>query len=119
MAQVLLTVIIAQSDPLPIILRGGLSTVVYSDEYSKLRFNHEMGLLTLEQTLKSVGGSNFIDRITHSSGLEFAYDNTFIVRTGYFHESAQAGGRQFMTVGLGFNAVSNCNGCILLDFNKQ
>nr|WP_255577693.1 type IX secretion system outer membrane channel protein PorV [Elizabethkingia sp. JS20170427COW] len=36
-----------------------------------------------------------------SGALEYNYDNTFSVRTGYFHESKEQGGRQFATVGLG------------------
>jgi hypothetical protein len=96
----------AQSDPLPIILRAGLSTLLMDDEFSKLRINYEMGLLTLEQTLKSINGSNFLERITHSTGLEFTYDNTFILRGGGFFETDRSGGRRFATVGLGFNAAS-------------
>jgi hypothetical protein len=29
------------------------------------------------------------------------YDNQFAVRTGYFHESIEKGGRQYFTAGLG------------------
>lgn len=36
-----------------------------------------------------------------SGALEYNYDNTFQVRTGYFHESKEQGGRQFATVGIG------------------
>jgi hypothetical protein len=96
----------AQSDPLPIIMRSGLSGVLNKDEYSRLRLNYEVGLLTLEQTLKTVNGSNFLERITHSLGLEYSYDNTFILRNGLFYETDRSGGRRFMTLGLGFNAAS-------------
>lgn len=41
-----------------------------------------------------------------SGSLEYSYDNAFAIRTGYFHESPQQGGRQFATVGLGLNYQS-------------
>lgn len=92
----------AQSDPLPIILRSGLSGLLIKDDVQELRLNYELGLLTLEQTLSS----DFLDRITHSAGLEFTYDKTFILRGGSFFETDRSGGRRFATLGLGFNAAS-------------
>lgn len=41
-----------------------------------------------------------------SGALEYSYDNAFAVRGGYFHESAQQGGRQYATVGVGFKYQS-------------
>lgn len=41
-----------------------------------------------------------------SGALEYSYDNAFAVRTGYFHESAEQGGRQYATVGIGFKYQS-------------
>jgi len=41
-----------------------------------------------------------------SGALEYSYDNAFSLRTGYFHESAEQGGRQFATVGIGFKYQS-------------
>lgn len=41
-----------------------------------------------------------------SGALEYSYDNAFAVRTGYFRESELQGGRQFATVGIGFNYQS-------------
>lgn len=37
-----------------------------------------------------------------SGALEYAYDNSFFVRGGYFHESEEQGARQFGTAGVGF-----------------
>ena len=39
----------------------------------------------------------------YSGSLEYSYDNTFALRSGYFYESPQQGGRQFATVGLGLS----------------
>lgn len=41
-----------------------------------------------------------------SGALEYSYDNAFSLRTGYFHESAEQGGRQYATVGLGLKYQS-------------
>ncbi|MFB9121377.1 type IX secretion system outer membrane channel protein PorV [Bergeyella porcorum] len=41
-----------------------------------------------------------------SGGLEYSYDDTFAVRTGYFHEDASQGARQFATVGVGLKYQS-------------
>ena len=34
-------------------------------------------------------------------GLEYWYDNLFAFRTGYFHESASKGNRQYFNIGAG------------------
>lgn len=39
--------------------------------------------------------------IMYSGALEYSYDNTFSVRTGYFNESEEQGARQFATAGVG------------------
>lgn len=41
-----------------------------------------------------------------SGAVEYSYDDAFAVRTGYFHESAEQGGRQYATVGVGFKYQS-------------
>lgn len=41
-----------------------------------------------------------------SGALEYEYDNMFALRGGYFHESAEQGGRQYATVGLGIKYQS-------------
>lgn len=41
-----------------------------------------------------------------SGAVEYTYDDAFAVRGGYFHESAEQGGRQYATVGLGLKYQS-------------
>lgn len=41
-----------------------------------------------------------------AGGLEYSYSDAFAVRGGYFHESAEQGGRQYATVGLGLKYQS-------------
>jgi len=38
-----------------------------------------------------------------SLGLEYTYNNAFSLRTGYFYENPNKGGRRYFTMGVGFN----------------
>lgn len=42
-----------------------------------------------------------LQEITISAGIEYLYNNQFIVRGGYFHESANKGDRKYVTLGAG------------------
>ena len=48
------------------------------------------------------GFSEEIKEVTWSLGAEYAYDDTFMVRVGYFNESDLKGARKFATLGAGF-----------------
>ncbi|AZQ43626.1 type IX secretion system outer membrane channel protein PorV [Nonlabens ponticola] len=48
------------------------------------------------------GSSEELKEITWALGAEYTYDDTFALRTGYFNESDEKGGRQFLTLGAGF-----------------
>lgn len=43
-----------------------------------------------------------MQEITWAVGIEYMYDDSFGLRTGYFHESDYKGGRQFVNIGAGF-----------------
>ena len=45
---------------------------------------------------------NFVKRITYSVGAEYAYDQKFFLRGGYYYESKYAGNRQYFGLGAGF-----------------
>ena len=45
---------------------------------------------------------NFAKRITYSVGAEYAYDQKFFLRGGYYYESKFAGNRQYFGLGAGF-----------------
>ncbi|MCB9202284.1 MAG: type IX secretion system outer membrane channel protein PorV [Flavobacteriales bacterium] len=47
------------------------------------------------------GGSEELKEFTYSLSAEYAFNNTFAFRTGYFHENRLKGARQFLTLGLG------------------
>ena len=52
------------------------------------------------------GFSEELKEITWALGAEYAYQNAFMIRTGYFHESEEKGSRQFFTLGAGFKFKS-------------
>ncbi len=47
-------------------------------------------------------GKEELSEINTSLGLEYAYQNQFFARAGYFYEAKYKGNRKFATVGLGF-----------------
>ncbi|KLT71619.1 MULTISPECIES: type IX secretion system outer membrane channel protein PorV [Flavobacterium] len=48
------------------------------------------------------GFSEELKEITYSIAGEYLYQDSFAIRTGYFHESPEKGGRQFFSLGAGF-----------------
>ena len=46
---------------------------------------------------------NLAKRITYSMGAEYAYDDKFFLRGGYYYESKYAGNRQYFGLGAGFS----------------
>ena len=48
-------------------------------------------------------GSDFAKRINCSVGAEYAYNQQFFLRGGYYYESAYSGGRQYFGLGAGFS----------------
>jgi len=48
------------------------------------------------------GAKEELQEINTAFGLEYDYNNTFMVRGGFFYESKAKGGRQYFTVGAGF-----------------
>jgi hypothetical protein len=56
-----------------------------------------------------------LQEINISTGLEYWYNNTFAVRTGYFYEPKTKGSRQFFTIGMGVKySVINIDGSFLI-----
>lgn len=47
-----------------------------------------------------------LQEITWSVGAEYAYDNQFFVRGGYFHEHEKKGNRRYFSVGAGFKMTA-------------
>ena len=49
------------------------------------------------------GFSEELKEITWAFGLEYVFQKSFALRTGYFNESLEKGSRRFLTIGAGFN----------------
>tara|TARA_A100001011_G_scaffold400864_1_gene520164 strand:+ start:4426 stop:5604 length:1179 start_codon:yes stop_codon:yes gene_type:complete len=49
------------------------------------------------------GLSEELSEITIALGLEYRFQETFSIRTGYFNESKEKGSRRYLTMGAGFN----------------
>ena len=49
------------------------------------------------------GFSEEMQEITISFGVEYNYDDKFALRTGYFYENQNKGGRKYFTMGVGFD----------------
>jgi hypothetical protein len=107
---------------LPTTARLGAGYDLFIDDQNKIGFTLEASKLLVpgpEQTgtdtngnpiyevpdvgvLQGVGKSFSNQKSLMLSGaLEYSYQNAFALRTGYFHESAEQGGRQYATVGIG------------------
>ena len=53
------------------------------------------------------GSSEELKELTYSLGLEYAFNQSFFLRTGYFSEHELKGSRKFLTLGTGFKTNSN------------
>jgi len=61
------------------------------------------------------GAKEELQEVNICTGLEYWYNNTFAVRTGYFYEPKTKGSRQFFTIGMGFKfKVINVDGSYLI-----
>jgi hypothetical protein len=79
-----------------------VATGVFSADSASLANYRSTGVVS--SWLKSFGdGTNQLDALQVSLGAEYAYNEQFFVRTGYFHESKSRGNRQYFSVGAGFS----------------
>lgn len=77
-----------------------------AEEFAIRREEH-MNMGPLAGIFKSFGDapggiSEELREIMWSAGVEYAYNNQFFIRGGYFHEHATKGNRKFFTAGVGF-----------------
>ena len=103
-----------QADPIPSNLRLGLAYRLMDSEFNKLTVVYDANRLLVpkdeEKRVESVmtyfvstwgDGADQFKRFTHSVGLEYWYTNLIALRTGYFYEDPDFGGRKFWTFGGG------------------
>jgi hypothetical protein len=103
---------------LPTMARLGAGYDVYIDDLNRVGVSVEASKLLVpgpDETgnvpnvgvIEGIGNSFSNPKSTMISGaLEYEYDNAFALRTGYFQESPEQGGRQYATVGIGLKYQS-------------
>ena len=55
------------------------------------------------------GFSEELKELTYSIGLEYSFNNSFFLRSGYFSEHELKGSRKFITIGTGFKTSRDLN----------
>lgn len=100
--------------PLPTIARLGAGYDLFLDEDNRIGLTAEASKILVPTEFDENGirqdasviagiGKSFGNKksLIYSVAADYSFQNTFDVRAGYFHESAEQGGRQFASVGLG------------------
>ena len=78
------------------------ATGVYATDSASLANYRSTGVLA--SWFKSFNdGTNQLNSLQASLGAEYAYDEQFFVRAGYFYEDKSRGNRQYFSVGAGFS----------------
>jgi hypothetical protein len=78
------------------------ATGTYSVDSAKLADYRSTSLIS--SWFKSFSdGTNQLNSVQASLGAEYAYNDQFFVRAGYFYEDKNRGNRKFFSVGAGFN----------------
>ena len=81
------------------------ATGVYSTDSAALAAYRNTGVVS--SWLKSFNdGTSIISSFQASLGMEYAYNDQFFFRGGYFYEDKTRGNRKYFSVGAGFNLPS-------------
>jgi Type IX secretion system protein PorV len=97
------------ADPLPTQMRFGLATTFVRDEYNDLKFAADFTKLLVNRRTDGTFDAVPVNLITGwatpsfelAGGLEYWYDRTIALRTGYYFEPNQVGNRNYFTMGFG------------------
>lgn len=107
--------------PLPTIGRLGAGYDMFLNDENRIGLTAEVSkiLVPSEYNVDATGNINEVSVISgigksfnnkngvmYSIAADYSYNDTFDVRAGYFHESEEQGGRQFMSVGVGMKYQS-------------
>ena len=120
-----------QKNFIPTNIKIGSSMDLTMDEVSVLSFNLELNKLLVPSPVATYKDGNFVGyqqpdvsfikgifesfadapgglseelkEITWAFGLEYEFQKSFALRTGYFNESLEKGSRRFLTLGAGFS----------------
>ena len=119
-----------QKNYIPTNLRIGTGLDIIIDENNALNFNLELNKLLVPSPIAVIengelqgyqqpditflkgifesfndapgGFSEELKEITWATGIEYVFQDSFALRTGYFNESLEKGSRRFLTLGAGF-----------------
>jgi Type IX secretion system protein PorV len=79
-----------------------IATGVFTTDSTNLSNYRNTGVVS--SWMKSFNdGSNQLNALQASLGIEYSYDEKFFLRGGYFYEDKSRGNRRFFTAGAGFN----------------
>ncbi len=101
---------------LPTNLRIGAANTWNFDDISKLTFTLDLNKFLVPssggtditvpqgifQSFSDVSGSQEFKEIYYSAGLEYWYNDVFALRGGYYYQNPATGGRNYLTLGVGF-----------------
>jgi len=101
---------------LPTNLRVGAANTWDFDNISKLTFTLDLNKLLVPssggtditvpqgifQSFSDVSASREFKEVYYSAGLEYWYNNAFALRGGYYYQNPATGGRNYLTLGVGF-----------------
>ena len=106
----------AQADPLPTNLKLGVAYKLLDDDFNRITLVYDINRLLVYRDKNGADGvieaafysvwvkqslKKRLQKFIHSIGLEYWYGNLIALRTGYFYEHENAGGRKFLTFGGG------------------
>jgi hypothetical protein len=100
---------------LPTDLRIGAANTWNFDDISKLTFTLDLNKLLVPsdggtnitvpqgifQSFSDVSASQEVKEVYYSTGFEYWYNNVFALRAGYYYQNPAAGGRNYLTLGVG------------------
>lgn len=101
---------------LPTNLRVGAANTWNFDNISKLTFTLDLNKFLVPssggtditvpqgifQSFSDVSASQEFKEVYYSAGLEYWYNNVFALRGGYYYQNPATGGRNYLTLGVGF-----------------
>jgi hypothetical protein len=79
-----------------------------TEEYDEAlaRYNATSPIAGIFKSFSDAPLEEELQEVMWSLGAEYAYDNKFFVRGGYFHESIYKGNRQYFSLGTGFKLTA-------------
>lgn len=84
------------------IRRDGESDTDFQERVQKVNDTNFISGIFKSFSDSPYGFKGELEEITWSAGVEYSYNNQFLLRTGYYNESQKQGNRKYFTFGAGF-----------------